>query len=615
MPAGPSRNDRATLDNASATKHLGRGRLPSSDVTRVGTEAAEPTANERVPVRNRLVGPAHKLRSAVVGVSAIGLVALVGIAMRQMLVGGLAVVVLLGGLTFVMSAPRLRSYLLRNLPARGFAMLFVIGGLLLVGLLESAEPLSGRPLLLVVLGLAGLATGALADGLVANRFKVGLAHRGLGLEESLRWFDHSSGGFHSMLRSGDIVVLGLMTVLAGAVVVSDGRTSFDSVIPAVAGLILVGGIGLGVARLATLIQASQGSARQRARLGEAVSGLAPEFIVHFSGGIRALYQLGHWISSIEATGRPWLLVCRERATFEAAADQVAGPSLLVEDYGDLDLAIVDTVGIVFYVNTGTKNNHVIRFEEPVHVQLHHGESDKPPSGGKTMRLYDAHFVAGPAARTRLMEAGVATDRIYEVGRPVTDAVAVADARSDAILYAPTWEGAHADSDLSSVARIGESLVEALLATGRHVVFRAHPLTGTADPAAAVAARRIRAIVESEGGTIDDGSDSLIDAFASAGLLVADVSSVLVDWYAVDRPVLVTDVNGLGVDSLHARYPTTAGAGVIGDSLSGIAAQIEEAFTADPMQSARAVAARETLGEVGSAQARFAASVDAVRRPR
>ncbi len=572
-------------------------------------------AGGSAPVRNRLIGPALKLRRVSVVVGAIGLVALGGIVMRQVPVGGLAVLALLGGLTFVMSMSPLRSYLLRNLPARASATLHVIGGLLLVGLLESAEPLSGRPLLSVVLGLAGLATGALADGLVATRFTVGLAHRGLGIDESLRWFDHSSGRFRSIVRAGDVAVLGLMTLLAGAVVVGDGRTSFDAVIPAVAGLILVGGIGLGVVRLATLIQASQGSARQRARLGAAVSELAPELIMHFSGGIRTLYQLGHWTTSIEATGRPWLLVCRERATFEAAANLYAGPTLLVEYYGDLDLAIAGSVAIVFYVNTGTKNNHAIRFEEPVHVQLHHGESDKPPSGGKTMRLYDAHFVAGPAARARLVEAGVASDRIHEVGRPVTDAAAAVDARSDAILYAPTWEGAHADSDLSSVSGFGEALARALLASGRHVVFRAHPLTGTADPAAAAAARRIESIVEGEGGTIDDGSEPLVDSFASAGLLVTDVSSVLVDWYAVDRPVLVTDVNCLGADSLHARYPTTAGAGVVEAALSDISAQVEEAFTSDPMQSARAGAVRATLGEVGSAQARFAAAVDAVTRPR
>lgn len=572
-------------------------------------------ADGGVGARHRLVGPAQKLRQAAVAVGVIGLVALGGIVSRQVLIGGLATLVLLGVLALWMSAPRRRDYMLRNLPPSGSAMLIVIGGLLLAGLVESAEMSSGRPLLLLLLGLAGLVVGSLSAGLVASRFKVGLAYRGLGPDESLRWFDQSSGIYLSIVRGGEFAMLGLMALLAGAVVAGDGRTSFDSVIPSLAALILVGGVGIGVVRLITLLRASQGSARQRTRVVDAITGLGPELVVHFSGGIRTLYQLGHWMSAIEATGRSWLLVCREKATFEAAADLVAGPTLFVEYYGDLDLAIVDTVGIVFYVNTGTKNNHVIRFEEPAHVQLHHGESDKPPSAGKTMRLYDAHFVAGPSARTRLVAAGVATDRVFEVGRPITDAVATVGALADAILYAPTWEGAHKDSDLSSVARMGEPLVRALLATGRDVVFRAHPLSGTADPAAAEAVRKVAAIVERAGATVDDGSEPLVAAFASAGLLVTDVSSVLVDWYAVDRPVLLADVEGLGEESTWARYPTTAGAGVLSASLSDVASRVEEAFANDPMRSQRTTTARETLGDVGSAQARFEAAIGALMRPR
>ncbi len=584
-------------------------------MTPAETEATEPSVTDGVGARNRLVGPAQKLRQAALVVGVVGLVALGGIATRQVLMGGLAVVVLLGGLAYAMGAPRLRDYLARNLPARGSIMLIVIGGLLLAGLIESSERSSGRPLLLVLLGLAGLGVASLAAGLIASRFQVGLAHRELGLEEPPRWFDHSSDGFQSMVRGGELATLGAMTLLAGVVVAGDGKTSFDFIISTLAALILLGGVSLGAAQLASLLRASQASAGQRARVVEAVAGLGPEIVVHFSGGIRTLYQLGHWIPSIEATGRPWLLVFRERATFEAAAALFPGPSLFIEYYGDLDLAILDSVGIIFYVNTGTKNNHLIRFEDPVHVQLHHGESDKPPSGGKTMRLYDAHFVAGPAARVRLVDAGVASDRISEVGRPVTDAVATIDADADTILYAPTWEGAHADSDLSSVANIGELLIRALLATGRNVVFRPHPLSGTADPAAAVAVRNLKRIVESEGGTVDDGSRPLVEAFASAGLLVTDISSVLVDWYAIDRPVLVTDVNELGPDAILAQYPTAAGAGVIAGSSADIAAQVEEAFTADPMRSRRTAAVRETLGEVGSAQARFESAVDAIMRPR
>lgn len=554
--------------------------------------------------RSRLAGPVQKLRRVALVLGAIALLTVAGIVGRNVIVGGAGLLVMLAGMSIALGTPRLHDYLARNLPPGGSTILVVALGLLLVGLMESARSESRRPLLLVVVGLTALLVGALADGLVASRFRVGVAHRGLGIDQSRRWFDHSATRYQALSRAAAMIVVLLMALLAVAVVAARERAGSDVASGGLAAIILAIGCGLGGLKLASLVMVSRGSAAQRARLTAAIADYSPELLVHFSGSIRTLYQLGHWMPAIEATGRRALLVCRERATFEAAQEMVPWPTLLIEHYGDLDVAVAESVRVVFYVNTGTKNNHVIRFEEPSHVQLHHGESDKPPSGGKTMRLYDAHFVAGPAARARLEAAGVATGRIFEVGRPVTDGLDVSGTPPGSILYAPTWEGAHADSDLSSLVRFGEPLIAALLATGREVVFRPHPLTGTADPAMGAAMRRIAALVQREGGRVDDATEPLVHTFKLAGLLVADVSSVVVDWYAVDLPVLVTDIAGLGDAALWAKYPTTSGAAVIGPPMATLGALVEESFATDPMKSRRAAAATETLGEVGSAQKRF-----------
>jgi CDP-glycerol glycerophosphotransferase (TagB/SpsB family) len=115
--------------------------------------------------------------------------------------------------------------------------------------------------------------------------------------------------------------------------------------------------------------------------------------------------------------------------------------------------------------------------------------------------------------------------------------------------------------------------------------------------------------------VDPGRDELVAAFGAAGLLVCDVSSVLVDWYATGRPVLVTDVAGLGENEVWRRYPTTRGAGVVDASSADLESLVAEAFGSDRMQQERVRAAASMLGEVGRAQERFDAALTAVIRPR
>jgi len=508
--------------------------------------------------------------------------------------------------------PVVSPYVRRNLPASGTLLLIGMLGLLVAGLLEAAAIESGRPLLLVLFGEGGLLAGAIAAGLLGTRFRTGLDERGFGNAGQLRWFDQSSPGFQRLVVWCEVAVISLLGLIVMAVVWGDAGSSSAAVTSAVAGAFAVGGSAVGGALLVTVVMAGRGSARTRQRIARAMTELAPELIVHFSGGIATLYQLHHWLGAVEATGRPWLTVFREPATYEAATE--VGRAVLIEDYGDLDLVLNDSVRAVLYVNTATKNNHAVRFENPVHVQLHHGDSDKPPSSGKTMRLYDVHFVAGAAASTRLETAGVAAQRIFEVGRPVTDSLRTAGEAPPTVLYAPTWEGAHADSNLSSLESQAERIVRSLAAMESAFTFRPHPLSGTADAAAAVARRRVEELVESLGGVVDRGNSELVASFEEAGLLICDVSSVLVDWYATGRPVLVTDVDDLGEDELWLRYPTTAGARAVGP-MTDLKPLVEEAFGPDPMRAAREQAAARMLGEVGGAQARFDAALAAVIRPR
>ena len=65
----------------------------------------------------------------------------------------------------------------------------------------------------------------------------------------------------------------------------------------------------------------------------------------------------------------------------------------------------------------------------------------------------------------------------------------------------------------------------------------------------------------------------------------------------------------------AGTATVAGADVVSPTLEGLETIVADALENDPRRVERAAARRATLGDVGSAQQRFAAALNAATRPR
>ncbi|MBN9180196.1 MAG: CDP-glycerol glycerophosphotransferase family protein, partial [Microbacterium sp.] len=115
-----------------------------------------------------------------------------------------------------------------------------------------------------------------------------------------------------------------------------------------------------------------------------------------------------------------------------------------------------------------------------------------------------------------------------------------------VLYAPTWEGDRPSAHYGSVATHGESLVAALLRTGRHrVVYRPHPRSGVVDPAYGAANQRIIAALAAANASdpaarhvFDDGPE-LGWQLAAADVAIVDISAMVYDRLAADKPLLVT----------------------------------------------------------------------------
>lgn len=133
--------------------------------------------------------------------------------------------------------------------------------------------------------------------------------------------------------------------------------------------------------------------------------------VYFSGDEHALYQVRQWLWPFERLaedlagpdGEPRLAIfCRQAHTAQALAGLTDLPirwARLMSHTSDFFLA--NPLRLVFYVNQNTLNFQGLRFADPAHVHLSHGESEKSSMVSNQLKAYDAVFTAGPAARERI----------------------------------------------------------------------------------------------------------------------------------------------------------------------------------------------------------------------
>jgi CDP-Glycerol:Poly(glycerophosphate) glycerophosphotransferase len=453
----------------------------------------------------------------------------------------------------------------------------------------------------VAAGIAAVSIGAVVIGAVVwARHPAELAAHGFDEDQPPRRdLAASTGVLSTLVGLGEAAVSSLIAVAAptGAVTVAIVATA------------CVYAAWVSIVLRSAYARVRVGDDHLRPVIAASVAAHGPEILVHFSGALRTLYQLEQWMPPLVAAGRRVLLVVREEETFREVAGRWPVPVVFIGDFPDLDLVVTPSTRLAMYVNTGTKNNQLVRFGSITHVQLHHGDSDKPPSSSKPMRLYDHHVVAGSAAYERLLGAGIVSspDAVSIVGRPQTDGLVQGplDHGGRTVLYAPTWEGYHLDSALSSIAVAGYELVR-IAPADIDLVVRPHPLTGSVDRRLAGVVSSIRdALSVRRGRFVDPGRESLGDSLNAADVLIADVSSVLVDFLAVDRPAIVIDVEGIGEDALHERYPSTSWSAVIGPDLAGLDGALADAFGADARCGARAEARSRLLAHIGSAGGRFA----------
>lgn len=277
--------------------------------------------------------------------------------------------------------------------------------------------------------------------------------------------------------------------------------------------------------------------------------------VHFPDAPVNLYQLRQWYGPLQALHArlPVVLLVRQGTTARTVAAESGLPVRLARSVAQVEELLTDhPVRVVLYVNQNVRNFSVLRYRDPAHVFVSHGESDKDYMASNQAKAYDRVLVAGDAARVRLAalaEYDVAA-RTVPIGRPQVDAPppgpGLAPTTRRTVLYAPTWEGDRPSMAYGSLASHGRALLDALLADPTvRVVVRPHPRSGTSDPATRTALRQLRRRVRSAARR-DPGAGHLWDTRTSFGwhlaacdACVTDISAVAYDWLATGKPLVLT----------------------------------------------------------------------------
>ena len=432
---------------------------------------------------------------------------------------------------------------------------------------------------------------------------------------------------------------------------------------------------VGVVAWALVLAAETRRARPRSRVPEAVqaavSELAPDLVLYYGGTADALYQLEMWLPTFESSDHRTLVVLRDREALRLLRP-TSLPVLCIPAGTALVAFDLSTVRGALFVSNAATNIHLIRKGGMRTAFIGHGDSDKSSSRSPFTKVYDEIWVAGPAGAERYAgwETALVGDRIRLVGRP--QAVAAPQrvrhpGEPATVLYAPTWEGWGDELYHSSLPHLGVELVQRLLETpGIRVLYRPHPLTGTRDAAVRRAHHEVVALLQEAGAQVHhdvapaeatpsaevDGL-ALMDAaarsdaagaaqrepgaieefwaaepasthrvvegswpgvnscFEQSDVLVADVSSVVSDWLALDRPLGLTNPEGLDAREFGERFPSSRAGLLVGPDLHGLDALVADLVSGqDRTRAQRAVEREHLLGTPPEAGAeRFRGALD------
>lgn len=351
-------------------------------------------------------------------------------------------------------------------------------------------------------------------------------------------------------------------------------------------------------------------------LRSAMSGLQDAAIAfHFSADyIDTPFHVTMWAPHLDDAGVNWYVICRENHHF-AALKQAGIRAVLAPGAHLLPLAVAQEVRAVLYANNAHRNIDMFRrFPGLVHVQMLHGDSDKPPSYSPVTANFDRIFVSGQLGRDRYSRNGVTLpeEAFVHVGRPQVKARAVgarpAWQERPVIAYMPTWVGGQAEAQFSSLDR-APSVLRAIrkASPGAEILFKPHPLSYK-DPSWKLIEPPLMAAIGEVGATAIGRREEASGIYDRSDMLVTDISSTMADFLYSDRPLAVI-LPRRALRDRERAFPMLPACYEVAGDLGDIAARLSDALGPDSLKGLRSEMRTYTFGpDDCPADARFIAAI-------
>lgn len=403
-----------------------------------------------------------------------------------------------------------------------------------------------------------------------------------------------------------------------------------------------------------------------------LANLSPRVALYVgSGDASNLYQTSMWLSALERVQEPTIILMRSHKQF-AVLGPTSTPVVCVPVAADfLSLELTTLRAGLFVANTGDVI-HLVREPSLMSAFIGHGDSDKNSSANPFAKVYDEIWLAGEAGADRYRRAnvGVRDDQFVFVGRPQLDAIDSATGQLEpgeppTVLYAPTWEGWNLEQQYSSLLGQAVNFVQAALDSPMplRLIYKPHPFTGRRLANARTAHQRIVSMLAKANAAnklpaapsqvlpasqrreldglsaiagdellarfsrdfwrrtdprthvvVEHGDVGLYDCFNAASFMAADVSSVLSDFMASDKPFAVFNTSSLPDDVFVDQFPSASAGTVISADGSHISEVIDVVTGAAPDRQRRIRAAQHELllgPPQPPATERFASAVSAL----
>lgn len=221
--------------------------------------------------------------------------------------------------------------------------------------------------------------------------------------------------------------------------------------------------------------------------------------------------------------------------------------------------MTSSIELALYPINSMHNHMFVRLTPVRHVFIGHGDSDKLSSANKVLRMFDEIWCSGQAQVDRMLnqDFDCSSLRLRRVGRPgllrIISDYKTTNINKNKLLYMPTWEGSDERWNYSSVSVINDILNRVVKQTNLKVNVRLHPFTGKRikDLNRKVqSSKKYYAI--SDRVVFSNTEKPLVDILNDYDYFVCDVSSVVTECLAWDRPIFLFKADATSVESAESN---------------------------------------------------------------